>query len=457
MSHSPHHRVRRFNLLRWFSIFSFVLIVVGAGGTAAILSQFLTDTLLQREAEVMEQFVNSALHVKEIDPGFAGANGEDPRGDVAAFLAYLGNMPGVLRTNVYLPDQTVAWSSDAQLIGKQFSSNADVGLAFRGKPSIRMGHAGSREKKEHMFLKSLGALFTESYLPLWSDPVDRRQVVAVVEVYRSPKQLFAAIADGRRLIWLSSAAAGGLLFAGLFWIVHRADRIMLRQEEQLVEAETLAAVGEMASAVAHGLRNPLASVRSSAELALQSGPEPEVAGCLRDIIVHADRLGVWVRQYLGGGGAEVGGAKIADVRAAIAASVHCFTTELGRRHTRLNTEVAADLPPVGIDPMIVIQVLSGLIANAIEATADGGRLSIRARAERGGTVLVSVEDDGPGMTPAEMEAAFAPFTTSKRGGLGLGLPLARRILERHGGGLALTAGDAGGIIARAWFPVARAQ
>jgi DNA-binding NtrC family response regulator len=126
------------------------------------------------------------------------------------------------------------------------------------------------------------------------------EVIGVVEVYKSPDALLSAVEAGKRLIWLTAAAGGLVLYLVLFWIVKRTSAVMLEQRDRLIANETMVAIGEMASAVAHGLRNPLASIRSSAELALQDSAERSSRESLTDVVAQADRLEAWIRELLTG-------------------------------------------------------------------------------------------------------------------------------------------------------------
>jgi signal transduction histidine kinase len=117
--------------------------------------------------------------------------------------------------------------------------------------------------------------------------------------------------------------------------------------------------------------------------------------------------------------------------------------EAAKNGASVETALAEDLPLIQGDRVQLQQVVLNLIVNAVQAMAElaeGPRelLIATAQAEPTG-VLVSVKDSGPGLTPASLEHLFAPFYTTKPGGLGMGLSICRSIIEAHGGRLWVTA------------------
>jgi signal transduction histidine kinase len=113
-------------------------------------------------------------------------------------------------------------------------------------------------------------------------------------------------------------------------------------------------------------------------------------------------------------------------------------------------KVERDLPPVIVDPLQVEQVIVNLVRNSAEALSDAGRydgrVTIEAERNAQGCVVVRVRDNGPGFDPELAERAVVPFTTTKQDGLGLGLSLARSIIEAHGGRLAIESSASGAVV-----------
>ena len=276
--------------------------------------------------------------------------------------------------------------------------------------------------------------------------------MGVLEIYRSPPGLFDAIDKATSRIVRGVVAVALALYASLFAIVWRGTRLVRAQQRRLVAAEKLATAGEMASAVAHGLRNPLASIRSSAELCLVDRLPAATADALADIVAGVDRLEGWIRQYLGFMRPATGTADGTDLAATVTESLDGFASQLRTRRIGLTLGIAEDLPPVSVNPVMVTQIVNGLIANAVEAMPEGGELRIAAEAQGRELVRLRIEDTGPGMTEQQLADAFEPFMTSKPGGLGLGLPMAREILERHGARLDLASAPGRGTCAALKLP-----
>jgi hypothetical protein len=243
-------------------------ILVISSGSAIILLRFLTTQILERDSVVAMQFIQSIIEIEqeysEIDL-LSPAAGDDP-GVVELFL-HIAHAPDVIRATVHAPDQTVIWSTDQKLIGQRFDDNEELRRALAGELVVELVDRKDSRKEEHSYLSDDVTAFVENYIPIRS--VAHDEVVGVAEIYRTPSVLLEIIAQGRGLVWSMAAISGVFLFSALFWIVHRTSRVLRSQQERLVESETLGAIGEMASAVAHGIRNPLASIRSSAELSLE--------------------------------------------------------------------------------------------------------------------------------------------------------------------------------------------
>lgn len=220
----------------------------------------------------------------------------------------------------------------------------------------------------------------------------------------------------------------------------RAYEIIRRTQAELVEAERLAAVGELASTVAHGIRNPLAGIRAAAQVALEDvEPGSPVGESLDDIIAESDRLEMRVRSILDlsrPGMTDSTAGDVEDVLHGLVAAVKPRVPQ----GVRLVLDVANDLPPVRFDPQQLTEALEILVVNSLDAMKGRahGEVEVRARLDGAGNgtppmVAISVRDDGPGIDEARLQRVFELFYTTKPTGTGVGLAMAKRLVERQGG------------------------
>ena len=454
MSPDQKPQERTFKLLPWFSLFSAVAILFTMVAVAFFLSRFISQVLLRHDAELMTQFVNGVVEIEDAHPFFITGHG-DEESDIEEFLIHLSQLPDVLRANAYGSDGTIIWSSNAELIGRSFPNNDELKTAMTGQPVINLGTSGGEEKKEHVFFTADGIRFIENYLPIWSIHDEKPVVVGAVEVYRRPTNLFKALSTSTLKLWLSAAIVSMALFSILFVIVRQAARSMAYQQRRLLETESLATMGEMASAVAHGLRNPLASIRSSAELAMECDDRDEIRSLLNDVMAQSDRLEGWIRQYLSYARMDEHAGSHADLASLVTTCLDSFASQIERRNIVSHNQVSKNLPHSNFNPFILTQVVHSLLANAVEAMQGNGELTLRANVNaRGDGIELTISDTGPGMSEQVLREAMKPFGTSKSGGLGLGLPLSRQILQRNGGDLLIDSEVGKGTSATIILPLA---
>jgi two-component system sensor histidine kinase HydH len=446
--------MRPFSLTRWFASVGLVSIAVLAVVGALLLSRLFEDRMLRQEGRLTMQFVQGVIDVE----GAAGHFERPQPGNsnyMQQLLAHIAQSPDVLRTNLYSRDRRIIWSSDAAMTGQSFAGKANPQLdsALGGELEIHEeGDGGGEDKAEHSNLGQADGHFIELYVPVWDS--GRRHVVGAVELYRSPRLLREAISSGMKLIWTGAIGAAALLYLALLPLVRRADVMIRDQQARLVEAETLTAMGDLGTAVAHGIRNPLAVIRTSAELVREraAGPDREAAS---EIMDQVDRLEHWVRELLTYVHLPAGESQAVNLDNSLRASLAQFTPELRRRGIEATIDLPTGLPAVRGDSILVAQVFRSLMSNAVEAMPQGGRLGIGAKMRPAGHVTIELHDSGVGMSEEQMKRALKPFHTTKAKGLGIGLPLARRIVERMGGRISLASRLGEGTVVRLTLPAVR--
>jgi signal transduction histidine kinase len=451
-----------FNLLRSFSILSFVCIAVITLVTAVLLTRFLTANMLHRDAVVTMQFVQTIIETMEPSTYFVDkpeqennssyaywfTNKDTPQVTTAFedFFQRIALMPEVVRANVYAHDQTILWSNNIHLVGQHFPYNPELQRALAGSLTVKASAVQQHRKAEHVEFGPEVRFFAESYIPIWNQTHD--SVLGVVEVYKTPDALFQAIAFGRRLVWTSAVGGGLFLYGVLFWIVRRAAMVIRSQEEKLIEAETLSAVGEMASAVAHNIRNPLASIRSSAEIVaeeLAAEKRHAAQELVEDVITRVDHLEGWLRELLTYARPLRPTLETVQILEVIKRTLERIENVFGQQEVDVVLDVQESLPPLPADPHLLQQVLYSLMLNAFEAMPHNGTLMLQVTLTADGRYIqIQICDTGHGIPSGKIDTVFRPFFTTKRQGLGVGLPFAKRVIERHNGTITLSSPEGGG-------------
>jgi len=228
-------------------------------------------------------------------------------------------------------------------------------------------------------------------------------------------------------------------------------------QSQLVQSEKLASIGEMAAGVAHGLRNPLASLRASAQLVLRHPGSPAAGEQLQAILDEVDRLDRRITHLLTFSRPAPFRPGLERVDAVVQEVLPAFAERLRLQHVSLAVELDHDLPEIPVDPMKLEQALVELIGNALDAMPDGGRLTLSAAPAVGGEhqpgLGFTVADTGRGIPPETLREVGQPFFTTRPEGTGLGLATARRFIEQHGGRLTLESQVGVGTTVRIWLPL----
>jgi len=234
----------------------------------------------------------------------------------------------------------------------------------------------------------------------------------------------------------------------------------LRQSRtQLVQSEKLASIGQMAAAVAHGLRNPLASLRAATQLARHRVDAPAAREQLDAIIEQVDRLDVRIAHLLQFSRPAPFHPLRESVRTLVQGALSGFAELLRERGIELVLSFAEAVPDVRVDPMRLEQALTEIVSNALDAMPPpaGGRLEIGTRAatgDAGGGVGIEITDSGCGIPPEILPNLCEPFFTTRSEGTGLGLAIAKRYVEEAGGRLEITSVVGRGTTVRIWLPVA---
>jgi two-component system sensor histidine kinase HydH len=442
-----------FSLRRRFAVTSLLVILGIALGLGWLLSDMLTERMLRREGEVSMEFIRNLL-VTDRSHDFLRNPGDTVlRQRFLGSMEHLSTMTEPVRANAFGADGTMLWSTDQDLIGRRDADNPELQEALHGDLVVHSGTLGSRhEKQEHQGLSQQTHYYVESYIPILGD--DRSpKVIGVIELYKVPVQLSAAIREAVLQLWVACAGSAVVLFLALNGVVGRADRIMREQQNRLSESQALSSAVELAGAVAHNLRNPLASIRTAAEMMDGSmDHQAEHAEHRDDIIQSVDRANRWITELVRVSHAS----QLPLAPVATTPMWRDCLLELQPDMTRQGVQwqlQEGEAPEVLAHAPMLRQILLSVLANAIEAMPRGGPLAVGWQ-EQEGQLHITVDDSGTGVSEAVRQALFRPFFSTKSGGLGIGLALARRTLAQWNGTIDLFSRNGAGTRVVLTLPVA---
>ena len=248
----------------------------------------------------------------------------------------------------------------------------------------------------------------------------------------------------------------------------------LTRVEQLEERERLrdrlAALGEMAAAIAHEVKNPLAGIEVMAGiLKRQLTESPDAQNILADIIKEAKMANVIVQEVLAFVRPlrlQVEDVSVGDV---VRDAVTMAESHWQKGKIEIRVEVPESLRPIQGDPHQLRQIFTNFVTNAFEAMNGAGTIEITAiaidgeeestAAEQtpGPMVMITITDTGPGIPPEVMDRIFSPFFTTKPQGSGLGLAIVRKIVDAHDGRIDVGQRPGGGTVFRVTLPVRSQQ
>ncbi len=255
------------------------------------------------------------------------------------------------------------------------------------------------------------------------------------------------------------------LFTGMIEDISARKEAELQVKElqnELIHVARLSAMGELASALAHELNQPLTAISNYAQAArrLLDGQREQDRARSVDLLLKASdqalRAGEIIRrlrQFIEWGETE---RSWHDIRKAVEEAAHLGMVGAGSHGIAFEIEAADQLPKVMMDRIQIQQVIQNIVRNAVDAMVDWGgarNILVRVASQQADQVEILVEDTGPGLALEVKKRLFEPFVTTKPNGMGIGLSVCRNIVESHGGSITVPDRPSGGTTFRVVLPV----
>ncbi|MCU1336240.1 MAG: signal transduction histidine kinase, nitrogen specific, NtrB [Bryobacterales bacterium] len=240
-----------------------------------------------------------------------------------------------------------------------------------------------------------------------------------------------------------------------------ANRSLEEAEAQMRRADRLAALGQLTAGLAHELRNPLGTLKTSAELlerkvATDNDIAREMAGYITQ---EVDRMNSLITRFLDFARPRHLRLEKTDLHAMLNRAIERFDREKSGAAASATVfkNYSPDVPPVRIEAELMEHVITNLLSNAAQASPAGAVVTLKTRlaaTAEGRMAEIAVIDRGSGIDPKHLENIFNPFFTTKAEGVGLGLAIVSKIVDEHGGQIAVESAWGEGSVFRVYLPVA---
>jgi signal transduction histidine kinase len=272
----------------------------------------------------------------------------------------------------------------------------------------------------------------------------QRYTLGIFELIQDVSVEYQSIVKFQYLIFFLSTLIMALIFVALLLIVHKAEKIIeqrareqLELEEQLHQAERLAALGQMVAGVSHEIKNPLGIIRSTAELMSTMPDASDMQKKLSQVInEESNRLNGIVTEFLDFARPQVPNLIRCDLAEILRKNLAFLQPELERKGIQIHHNLDGRSLRLQADQDLLYRAFFNILINAIQSMSDGGTLQVDVAEDRD-SLLTKIEDSGHGISPDNLKKIFNPFYTTKEKGTGLGLSIVGKIIEGHQGSIAI--------------------
>ena len=461
---------KQFRLVKFFAYASFIILVIFSFPFSVVISQKAKGTLL-------ESYENNALLVGE------NLNHQVFQNFVIPVWRQFGKIKLRQREQYELMDRIVqntihgfkvdlvnvhdigkgviAYSTDPKLIGMKVEESKGYKKAVKGE--LSSGWISGKENLWGLGIERIGGnKKLRTYIPFRgrsSFPGAKDFVGGVFELIQDLTEEYKSIVKFQYLVFGLSMLIMGLIFLALLLIVRKAERVIEQRakeqqelEEQLHQAERLAALGEMVAGVSHEIKNPLGIIQSTAELLGGAPDSNETQKRLSNVIKEeSGRLNRIVTEFLDFARPQIPNLQSCQLEEIIERNILFLRPELEKKKIVVKNNLDGRSLNLQADYDLLYRALLNIFINALQSMEDGGTITINVE-EKKDNYLIEIEDTGSGISQDNIKKLFNPFFTTKEKGSGLGLSIVRKIIEGHMGTIAMESREGQGTKVRVQLP-----
>ncbi|MBV5316791.1 MAG: two-component sensor histidine kinase [Desulfobulbaceae bacterium] len=462
-----------FELVKYFAVTSLLLILIASFVLSWVIADNAKTVLLQRSEAYSKLFadnLNRQVFLQFVLPtvvryGRIALSEMDQFERLDQIVRNITRGMRIDSVTIFEPGQNrIAYSTVTELMGKRDMGGLEYQKAIKGDNNSVLITGGSLLS----ILPGAADVFCtlKTYVPFRQENrlgEHTGEIMGVIEVVQDLSDDLRAIIQLQGRVIVLSLTIMAILFSILSLIVVRANRIMaeraeerLRLEEQLNEAQRLASLGKMVAAVSHEIKNPLGIVRSTAEILGNriSKVAPGNEHLAQIIVEETSRLDGIVREFLDFARPREITMANSALNGVVERVLRFMEPEFKQKSVVVHTQLDANLPEIYMDSEQIYQVVFNIVFNATQAMPYGGDIVVQTKAAQNpSTVVLEISDTGIGIPAEKIDQIFTPFYTDKNRGTGLGLTIAKNIVEKHKGTIAVTSRPDEGSLFSVTLPV----
>jgi signal transduction histidine kinase len=453
---------KQFRLVKYFAYASFIVLIIFSFPFSVVVSQQAKDILIKSyednalllgeslNHQVLQNFSLPLIMLRR-DTSLREKEQHElmdrvVKNAISAFPVDL--------VNIYdIQNNVISYSTDPELIGLKVQPSLGYNKAIRGERSSGMISSG--DDYWGLGIEVVGGRKKlKTYIPysvVFPPFVEEEKVYAIFELTHDITNQYESIVKFQYLIFGLSILIMGLIFGALLLIVHRAERIIEHRaqeqrelEEQLSQAEHLAALGEMVAGVSHEIKNPLGIIQSTAELLGEPSDASESQKKLAKVITEeSSRLNRIVTEFLDFARPQTPNLKDCYLEDIILKNLAFLSPEMEKKGILVNDNLNGRTFRMRADHELLYRALLNIFINAIQSMKAPGTINVRVDREKD-TYRIEIEDAGCGITQENQKKIFNPFFTTKETGSGLGLAIVRKIIEGHEGTIGIESKEGAG-------------
>lgn len=446
---------KQFRLVKFFAWASFIVLLIFSFPFSVVISQKAKGILLssyENYALLVGQNLNHQVFQNVVIPAYRRYGQIKLREKEQYEL-----MDRVVRNtihgfnvdlvNIYsIGESVIAYSTDPDLIGHKVQASTGYHKAVKGESSSRL--ILSSFELWGLGIEVMGGTRKlRTFIPFRDvDPFtgDKGYIGGVFELIQDLTPQYESLVKFQFLVFGLSILIMGLIFLALLLIVHKAEKVIEQRalerrelQEQLNQAERLAALGEMVAGVSHEIKNPLGIIRSTAELLGGMPHADDTQKKLSGVITEeSTRLNQIVTEFLDFARPQVPHLHPSDLSDIIEKNLAFLEPELKKKDVEIHHDLDGRAFDLIADHDQLYRAFQNLLINALQAMNSGGKIDISVGKDKGG-YLIEIQDTGCGIAPENLKKLFNPFFTTKERGSGLGLSIVKKIIEGHSGSIAI--------------------